>query len=366
MPNDCSASVLEVMMRLLVCALFMVILAACNGDDSYMYHSYCETYQCKASTEVRQRPTSFMLELQLNDSSESHVARLYTVNCDYLDGEDSTQLSTFCVDSLKYGDSDSLRHLPQKNKNTYDNLTYMYANNDGYILTSYASIPVDDDGHLRFTLVDREKKEKSIDLDLSAFVGMYKVHGDTFDFVFPPNTVFTYYDRGIVGEGSGPYDCEGMIGCSDESGQTYVHYGCYEYARDSAYIDTSYYCALPDAQLATGGYIVDASGTFGYVKDSSVCLHNTFTKTIAERTGRSYKYINCYKTSLNPAPETLTVSHLYSVQLVNDSLQQAMPENVQLAGPWGHLHAWHTKTLMEKQGPYEEDSFEVYVFYKGN
>ncbi len=61
--------------------MVLLWLVGCNGDDSYMYRSYCESYVCKPSTEVLQRPTSFALELQLNDSANARVAKLYTLDC---------------------------------------------------------------------------------------------------------------------------------------------------------------------------------------------------------------------------------------------------------------------------------------------
>ena len=83
------------------------------------------------------------------------MAFLWIVGCN---GDD---LSTFCVDSLKYGKSDSLRHLPQKNKNSYENFSSLHIKEDGYILEKFARIPIDDDDHLRFTLVDRKNKKKA-------------------------------------------------------------------------------------------------------------------------------------------------------------------------------------------------------------
>ena len=69
--------------------MVLLWLVGCSGDDSYMYRSYCESYVCKPSTEVLQRPTSFALELQLNDSADSRMAKLYTLDCEFLPGEDS-------------------------------------------------------------------------------------------------------------------------------------------------------------------------------------------------------------------------------------------------------------------------------------
>lgn len=39
---------------------------------------------------------SFALELQLNDSADSRVAKLYTLDCQFLPDEDSLALSTSC------------------------------------------------------------------------------------------------------------------------------------------------------------------------------------------------------------------------------------------------------------------------------
>lgn len=336
------------------------LLLGCN--DIPATPTYCESHQCKPSSEVRQRPTSFALELQLNDSSESPVARLFTLDCAYLSDEDSSQVSTFCVDSLKFGKSKSLVHLPQLSKYSY-NYSYLYGkpvvSPYGYALESYASIPLDDDNHLRFTLVDREKKEKKMDVDLSDYVGMYKVHGDTFDFKFPPQSSFTSYSRGSVEE---------------DSADVYTYdpnreFGCYEYTLDSNYTDTLLYCAFTEGQPTDGsGTITIVSETmeqYVRVQDSSSCKSKRFYLDVRNYEGWHYSSIDCYRNELSPAPKKLTVSDLYSVSRMEEAVRESLPADAKgFSGLRGHRHSWHTESYLEKQGPKGEDDFTIYVIYR--
>ncbi len=196
-----------------------------------------------------QRPTSFALELQLNDSADSRMAKLYTLDCEFLPGEDSIELSTFCVDSLKFGKSDSLRHRPQKNKNTYENFNSLYVKDDGAVLEKFARIPIDDDDHLRFTLVDRKNKKKSFDVDLSAFIKMYEFHGDTFEFRFPDSTTFTTFTRDTNFD---ERNC-------DVSVTSEMSYTCYAYrVKDLPRLDTVIYCIVEEGDTYDGILLLEA------------------------------------------------------------------------------------------------------------
>ena len=342
--------------------------AGCNGDDSYMYRDYCESYVCKPSTEVLQRPTSFALELQLNDSADSRMAKLYTLDCKYLADEDSTELSTFCVDSLKYGKSDSLRHLPQKNKNSYESFTSLYVKDDGYVLEKFARIPIDDDDHLRFTLVDRKNKKKDFDVDLSAFIKMYELHGDTFDFKFPDSTTFSAFTRDTT---FSEKDCAVPF-TSD------VSYGCYEYSvYDTPYMDTVVYCIMGQGDSYEGSNSYITTSEFWGVElsdigDSSACKSQRFYASITEQNPWHTESIQCNKIDLVAVPDTLSLSNLYSRRLMNDLLLDSLgsrmyrwykdqPDSTLV---WRHRHTWHTVTRLAGQGPDKEDNFTVYTIYR--
>lgn len=343
-------------------------IVGCNGDDSYMYRSYCESYVCKPSTEVLQRPTSFALELQLNDSADSRMAQLYTLDCEFLPGEDSTELSTFCVDSLKFGKSDSLRHLPQKNKNTYENFNSLYVKDDGAVLEKFARIPIDDDDHLRFTLVDRKNKKKSFDVDLSAFIKMYELHGDTFVFKFPDSTAFTAFTRDTT---FSEKDCAVPFTSS-------VSYGCYGYTvYDTPYTDTTVYCIVNDGDNYEN--IKETIATFSFwgvvlsdIGDSSACKSQRFYASIKEQKPWHNETVYCDKIDLITVPETLSLSNLYSRQLMNDLLLDSLGNRIYR---WkenqsdsnlvdGHRHPWHAISHLSGQGPDKEDDFTVYTIYR--
>ncbi len=343
-------------------------IVGCNGDDSYMYRDYCESYGCKPSTEVLQRPTSFALELQLNDSADSRVAKLYTLDCRFLPGEDSLELSTFCVDSLKYGKSDSLRHLPQKNKNSYENFSSLHIKEDGYILEKFARIPIDDDDHLRFTLVDRKNKKKAFDLDLSAFIKMYELHGDTFVFKFPDSTDFEAYTFDTT---FSEKDCAVPF-TSDWS------YGCYEYSiYDTPYKDTIVYCIVEDGDHYENIHGAITTSDFWGVElsdigDSSACKSQHFYASITEQKPWHIESVQCNKIELVAVPEFLSLSNLYSRRLMNDLLLDSLGGRIYR---WyedqsdsdlveGHRHPWHTVSRLGGQGPDEEDDFTVYTFYR--
>ena len=343
-------------------------IVGCYGDDSYMYHDYCESWSCKPSTEVLQRPTSFALELPLNDSADSRVAKLYTLDCQFLPDEDTLELSTFCVDSLKYGKSDSLRHLPQKNKNSYENLSYLSVKEDGRFLEKFARIPIDDDDHLRFTLVDRKNKKKTFDIDLSAFIKMYELHGDTFEFKFPDSTSFTAFTRDTT---FSEKDCAVPFTSN-------VSYGCYEYAVvDLPRSDTTVYCIVED-----GDYYENIQGAFttsdfwgvelSGIGDSSACKSQRFYASITEYEPWHIESIYCNKIDLVAVPEKLSLSNLYSRRLMNDLLLDSLGSHMYR---WsedqpdselvtGHRHPWHTVTRLGGQGPDKEDDFTVYTIYR--
>ena len=336
-------------------------IVGCNGDDSYMYRDYCESYGCKPSTEVLQRPTSFALELQQNDSTDSWMAKLYTLDCQFLPGEDTTELSTFCVDSLKYGKSDSLRHLPQKNKNSYERFSVLSVKGNGSVLEKYAQIPIDDDDHLRFTLVDRKNKKKAFDLDLSSFIKMYELHGDTFDFKFPDSTSFGAYTRDTT------FDVEAY----DSLFTLTKEWSCYHYEySDSSWIDTTLYChvrsgdSYDNVRSAIVGH--DAQGRdihAVYLEDTSACLSHQFYVDEKTVENRYWQDIPCYKLDMDSTPSTLTISNLYSVNLMSESIKDSLGEKMRSDGVYGGYHVWHTISQLGRQGPDKEDHFIVYMHY---
>ena len=352
-----------------VLAFFLALLAACNGDDSYMYHSYCESNVCKESTEVRQRPTSFALELRLNDTAESRVARLLTLDCAYLPDEDSTQYSTFCVDSLKYGDSDSLLNLPQKSKYNYDYYyTYSSVQNNGTLLQMYAKIPIDDDDHLRFTLVDRENKKKAFDIDLSAYLNMYELHGDTFSFKFPKQTEFYAYTRDTT---FSEKDCSAPF-------QKTISYECYNYSVDDPVIsDTSIYCIVGEGDHYENitGAITNAeffAVSLEDIGDSSACKSQRFHEHIQEWTPMHTESVRCNNIKLDETPDTVSISNLYSRRLMNDVILDSLgvrlhrwssdqPDSELVTG---NRYTWHTVNHLEKQGPDGEDDFTIYTIHR--
>ena len=347
-----------------------MLLLGCYGDDSYMYQSYCETYVCKESTEVRQRPTSFALELLVNDTSESRMAHLFTIDCAYLPDEDSLELSTFCVDSLKYGNSDSLRHLPQKSKYTYNYYTIStYVQDDGHVLQSYARIPIDDDDHLRFTLVDRQNNEKTFDLDLSGYINMYKLRGDTFDFKFPENTSFYAYTRDTT---FGEKDCP--VSYREERS-----FGCYNYSvRDTViYYDTTVYCIVePGDHYENIGVSITTSDFWGIglddIGDSSDCKSQRFYASIDEGMPSHVEYVPCNRITLDEVPDSLSISNLYSRRAMSDRVLDSLGDRVER---WytdqpdselvsGFRYVWHAINHLDRQGPDGEDDFAVYTIYR--
>jgi hypothetical protein len=343
-------------------------IVGCYGDDSYMYRSYCESNVCKPSTDVLQRPTSFALELQLNDSANYRMAKLYTLDCKYLADEDTAELSTFCVDSLKYGKSDSLRNLPQKSKYSYDQYSTLYVKDDGNVLEKYARIPIDDDDHLRFTLVDRKNKKKAFDLDLSVFLKMYELHGDTFDFKFPDSTVFEAFSRDTT---FSEKDCDVPFTSKRE-------YECYEYSLyDKSYMDTTVYCIMNqgDSYENISSYITTAefwAVGLSDIGDSSACKSQRFYAQIIEQKPRHLEVVGCYRIDLASVPDTLSLSNLYSRRLMNDAIVDSLGERVYRWSETqpdsslitGHRHPWHAVTRLSEQGPDGEDEFTVYTIYK--
>ena len=330
---------------------FGVALFGCSlsdfGDDMPPYRSYCETHQCLPPTEVRQRPTSFIVELSVNDSVNSRLAKLFTVDCAYLPDEDSTENSVFCVDSIRFGKNDSLRYLPQKNKNTEYAFMPIEVSPFGYALESFVKVPLDDDNHLRFTLVDHENKEKKIDLNLSIFFDMYNVHGDTFDIVFPPNTSFTSYSRGAVA-GTGVDDSRGLN--SD--------FGCYDYFRDSTYTIKTRYCLVKE-EMDSNGWVRSE-----YSRDTINCASQRFYQKVEEYKGTSSVFISCNKLVLDTPPEKLTISGLYSLPLMTESIRNLLPVGVHVGNVSGHRYPWHTETHLKNQGPDGDDDFTIYTIYK--
>ena len=343
-------------------------IVGCYGDDSYMYHDYCESYVCKPSTEVLHRPTSFALELQLNDSADTRVAKLYTLDCQFLPDEDTLELSTFCVDSLKYGKSDSLRHLPQKNKNSYESLSYLSVKEDGRVLEKFARIPIDDDNHLRFTLVDRKNKKKAFDVDLSAFIKMYELHGDTFEFKFPDNTDFEAWTFDTT---FSEKDC--AVPFTSE-----WSYGCYGYSvLDTPYMDTTVYCIVGEGDSYEGSYSFMTTSDFWGVRlsdigDSSACRSQRFYASVTEQNPWHIESVQCNKIDLVTVPDTLSLSNLYSRRLMNDLILDSLGSHIYR---WyedqsdsdlvsGHRHPWHTVTRLGEQGPDKEDYFVVYTIYR--
>ena len=338
------------------------LLLGCNGDDSYMYHSYCETNVCKDPTEVRQRPTTFALEILLDDSTDSRVAHLYTIDCDYLPDEDSTETSTFCVDSLKYGNSDSLIGLPQKSKYEYNynylgyDLGLAYLGPGEVAVHQFARIPIDDDDHLRFTLVDHQKKEKLMNLDLSDYIGIYKVHGDTFDFKFPDSTFFVAYSRDTISNTG-----------ADESLYTRSNeYGCYEYYRsDYTWVDTTLYCYVDPGDHYENIYsAITAKDFFAvYLEDTSACLSHRFYVQENQRSDFIAPTISCYKMDFGQAPDSLTLWNLYSVKEMDQVVKDSVGDRMQSNHVWGHRHTWHTVSRLGGQGPDGEDDFTIYMRY---
>ena len=364
--TSCSA-----LFRYLLFASFVVVLVGCNDIPSTP--TYCESHVCKESTEVRQRPTLFALELLLNDSNHYRMAHLFTLDCDYLPDEDSTQYSTFCVDSLKFGDSNKRYHLPQTNKYSYaGNIPYSIdvdlSKEDGRYLDSYVEIPIDDDDHLRFTLVDRKNKEKKFDIDLSDYLNMYELHGDTFDLNFPKNTYFSAYSRDTT---FSKKDCDLPLAKVES-------FGCYEYSvKDEPRTDTTVYCIAEqgDSYENVEGYIQVQDFIaipLSSVGDSSACKSQKFHVEYYHWPLMHNEYVPCYRLDLDSVPATLSISNLYSRRLMNDAVVDSVGERLYR---WhddqadstlvsGHRHVWHTITRMEKQGPDKEDRFKVYTFYR--
>ncbi len=346
-------------------------IVGCTGDDSYMNSGgYCQNWSCKPFTDVLQRPTTFALELQLNDSADSRVAKLYTLDCQFLPDEDSLALSTFCVDSLKYGESDSLRHLPQKNKNSYDVFSDLSVKTNGRILEKYIKIPIDDDDHLRFTLVDRKNKQKAFDVDLSAFIKMYELHGDTFDFRFPDSTTFSAFTRDTT---FSEKDC--AVPFTDKRESECYYYSVY----DTPYMDTTVYCIAENGSRDEHFHhlFISNEGTLrcaelNDIGDSSACKSQQFYVLIEEQKPWHGESVDCDMIDLVSVPELLSLSNLYSRRLVNDIIVDSLGSRMYR---WdedlsdsdlvdGNCHSWHTVSWLGGQGPDGEDDFTIYTVYR--
>lgn len=299
--------------------------------------SYCDTHECLPSTEVRHRPTSFAVELHADDSLR--VAWLYTVDCAYLPGEDVTEFSTFCVDSIKYGDDEALHHLPQKSKHEEPSNLKVYES--GAVLGYHAEIPLGKDDHLRFALVDREYKEKSFDIDLSPYVNIYELHGDSFVFNLPPNTSLTAYSN----------DTTIDIAKLSKSSVVTKDESCFFYSFTRT--DSVYYC-------------FDTLGYFHPMADSSLCPTHNVERGIISTPNAYMIQRPCYKIEYDQAEGQLTLSNLYSLVQLKESVKDSVPpEDKDMSYVSQIRHPWHTVNYLDKQGPDGEDDFTIYVVYRG-
>ena len=299
--------------------------------------TYCDTHECLPYTEVRHRPTSFAVELHADDSLR--VAWLYTVDCAYLPDEDVTEFSTLCVDSIKYGDDETLHHLPQKSKREEPSNLKVYES--GAVLGYHAEIPLGKDDHLRFALVDREYKEKSFDINLSAYVNMYEIHRDSFTFNLPFNTDLTVYSN----------DTTFDIAKLSKSSIVTKDEGCF-------------FCSFPQTDTIFNCF--DTLGHFQQMADSSLCPTHMVERGISRKRDAYVIQKPCYKIEYSHAEGKLTLSNLYSLpqwrEFVKDSISQ---EDYELANFRQIRHPWHTINYLDKQGPDGEDDFTIYVVYRG-
>ena len=308
-------------------------LVGCLEPDD----DYCDTHECLPSTEVRHRPTSFAVELHADDSLR--VAWLYTVDCAYLPGEEVSKFSTFCVDSIRYGNDGVLHHLPQKSK--YEEPSDLEVFVNGRVLGYHAEIPLDTDDHLRFALVDREYKEKSIDIDLSAYVNMYEIHGDSFSFNLPPNTDLTAYSN----------DTTFDVAKLSKSPVVTMDESCFFYSFTRT--DSVFYC-------------FDTLGYFHPMADSSLCPTHNVERGIISVPNAYVIQKSCYKIEYDKAEGQLTLSNLYSLAQLKESVKDSVPpEDKDVSYVRESRHPWHTVNYLDKQGPNGEDDFTIYVVYRG-
>ncbi|WP_297699929.1 hypothetical protein [uncultured Fibrobacter sp.] len=299
--------------------------------------SYCDTHKCLPSTEIRHRPTSFAVELHADDSLR--VAWLYTVDCAYLPDEDVSEQSTFCVDSIKYGDDETLHHLPQKSK--YEEPSNLEVFVNGRVLGYHAEIPLGEDDHLRFTLVDREYKEKSFDIDLSAYVNIYELYGDSFTFNLPPKTDLTAYSNDTT------FDVSRL----PKSARVTEDESCFFYSFTRT--DSTFYC-------------FDTLGYFHPMADSSLCPTHRVERGIISTPNAYVIQGPCYKIEYEHAKGRLTLSNLYSLSQWKESVKDSVPpEDKDLSYVREIRHPWHTVNYLNKQGPDGEDDFTIYVVYRG-
>lgn len=302
--------------------------------------TYCDTHECLPSTEVRHRPTSFAVELHADDSLR--VAWLYTVDCAYLPDENALELSTFCVDSIKYGDDETLRHLPQKSK--YEEPSDLEVAVNGRVLDYHAEIPLGKDNHLRFALVDREYREKSFDIDLSPYVNIYEPHGDSFIFNLPPNTSLTAYSHDTTFDKAKLP--KAFVVAKDES--------CLFYSFTRT--DSVFYC-------------FDTLGHFYPMVDSSLCPTHNVERGIISAPDAYVIQKPCYKIECDHAEGRLTLSNLYSLSQWKESVKDSFPQEDKGMSYMDLLrqirHPWHTINYLDKQGPDGEDDFTIYVVYRG-
>jgi hypothetical protein len=221
---------------------------------------------------------------------------------------------------------------------------------------------------LRFTLVDRKNKKKTFDVDLSAFIKMYELHGDTFEFKFPDSTTFTAFTRDTT---FSEKDCAVPF-TSEKS------YECYDYSvYGDTYMDTTIYCILQPGDSYENVYHYMTTSEFSGVHlsdigDSSACKSQRFYASITEQKPWLIYYVQCDKISLDSLPDSLSLSNLYSRRLMNESLLDSLGDRMyrwsedQSDSTWvtGHRHSWHTVTRLGEQGPDKEDNFTVYTIYK--
>ena len=323
-------------MTRLICYLLLCLsfgLIACLEPEE----TYCDTHECLPYTEIRHRPTSFAVELHADDSLR--VAWLYTVDCAYLPDEDVTEFSTLCVDSIKYGDDEALHHLPQKSKHEEPSNLKVYES--GAVLGYHAEIPLGKDDHLRFALVDREYKEKSFDINLSAYVNIYELHGDSFTFNLPPNTDLTAYS----------FDTTFDIAKLPKSAIVTKDESCFFYS--FARTESTFYC-------------FDSLGYFHPMEDSSLCPTHKVERGIISTPNAFVIQKSCYKIEYDNAEGLLTLSNLYSLSQWRESVKDSVPqEDKDVSYVRQIRHPWHTINYLDKQGPNGEDDFTIYVVYRG-
>lgn len=113
-------------------------------------------------------------------------------------------------------------------------------------------------------------------------------------------------------------------------------------------------------------YCFDTLGHFQPVEDSSLCPTHIVDRGIISTPNAYMIQRPCYKIEYDQAEGQLTLSNLYSLAQLKESVKDSVPpEDKDMSYVSQIRHPWHTVNYLDKQGPDGEDDFTIYVIYRG-